>query len=409
MGDQGLFAGIKILEFGGGAAGPLGTRYFADHGATVIRIESRKRPDFIRLLRMTPDTPGGLDASPMFAMLNANKYGIALNLSHIKGPEIARRLVAWADVVAENFAPKAMAKWGLDYASLSKVKPDLIMISTCLNGQTGPESNYPGFGGQGAALAGFNHMTGWAELEPLGPYGTITDSLSPRCLALLVGSALLHRQRTGRGQYIDLSQVEGGVVCLTEMMLTYGATGDALGRIGNRSRHAAPHGAFRCAPQGGDDDRWVVLAVHNDEDWQRFGTAIGSPPWTTDPRFATTAGRLAHVDELQTFVTAWTRAHAAEEVVAQLQGAGVDAGIVENFEDLIQDPQLAHRRHFRELHHPVVGAHLVEANAIRFSHDSEQIRMPAPCLGQHNEYVYREMLEMSAEEYAALNADGVFM
>src|SRR5262249_35121100 len=153
---------------------------------------------------------------------------IALNMSHPKAGDVARRLVRWADVVAENFAPKAMAKWGLDYASLAALKPDLIMISTCLNGQTGPDRNYPGFGGPGSAISGFNHPTGWPDLEPLGPYGTITDSLSPRFVALLVAAALVHRQRTGEGQYIDLSQVEGGVTCLGENILTYAATGEAL-------------------------------------------------------------------------------------------------------------------------------------------------------------------------------------
>lgn len=403
-----LFSGLNILEFGGGAAGPLGTRYFADHGATVVRVESRQRPDFIRLLRYTPGTEGGLDASQMFAMVNVNKYGIALNMSHPKGPEIARRLVRWADVVAENFAPKAMAKWGLDYESLRAIKPDLIMISTCLNGQTGPDRNYPGFGGQGSALAGFNHLTGWPDLEPLGPYGTITDSLSPRLVALLAASALLHRRRTGQGQYIDLAQVEGGVTCLSENILTYTATGESLERLGNRSRHAAPHGAFRCAAKDGDDDRWVAIAVHDDLDWQRFRQGIGDPAWAAADRFAAIAGRLAHVDELERYVEAWTRTHSAEEVAATLQAAGVEAGVVENFEDLNHDPQLAHRRHFREVHHPVIGTHLCELTGMRFSRAPEEVRMPAPCLGEHSEYVYRELLEMSAEEYAELLADGVF-
>jgi benzylsuccinate CoA-transferase BbsF subunit len=405
---QQLFAGLKILEFGGGAAGPFGTRYFGDHGATVVRVESRQRPDFIRLLRYTPGTEGGLDASHMFAMVNPNKYGVALNMSHPKGPEVARRLVTWADVVAENFAPKAMAKWGLDYQSLAASKPDLIMISTCLNGQTGPDRNYPGFGGQGSAIAGFNHLTGWPDREPIGPYGTITDSLSPRFVALLVASALLQRRRTGRGQYIDLSQVEAGVVCLSENILTYVATGQILGRKGNRSRHAAPHGAFRCAPQDGDDDRWVVIAVGDDEDWQRFCRAIGEPPWTAEARFATTAARLANVEALEDHVGAWTRQHSAEEVMQRLQDAGVEAGVVSNFADLTRDPQLAHRRHFREVTHPVIGKHLVETNGMRFSRTPEEIRMPAPCLGEHSAYVYRDLLGMSAAEYAALEADGVF-
>lgn len=403
-----LFTGLKILEFGGGAAGPLGTRYFADHGATVVRVESKQRPDFLRLLRYTPGTEGGLDASHMFAMLNVNKYGVGLNMSHAEGPEIARRLVGWADVVAENFAPKAMAKWGLDYPSLAAIKPALIMISTCLNGQTGPDRNYPGFGGQGSALSGFNHLTGWPDREPLGPYGTITDSLSPRFVALLVGSALLHRRRTGKGQYIDLSQVEGGVVCLAENMLTYTAAGEALGRLGNRSRHAAPHGAFRCAPKGTDDDRWVVIAVHDDTDWEQFRRALGEPPWAAEARFATTDARLANVDELEQRIEAWTRTRTPEDVTAVLQAAGIDAGTVSNFEDLNADPQLAHRGHFRAVEHPVIGRHLAEMTAMRFSQTPADIRMPAPCLGEHSEYVYRELLGMSADEYAALEKEGVF-
>jgi len=405
---EALFAGLKILEFGGGAAGPFGTRYFADHGATVVRVESQQRPDFIRLLRYTPGTQGGLDASHMFAMVNCNKYGVGLNMSHPKAGAVARRLVRWADVVAENFAPKAMAKWGLDYQTLSSAQPGLIMISTCLNGQTGPDRNYPGFGGQGSALAGFNHLTGWPDREPLGPYGTITDSLSPRLVALLVTSALLHRRRTGRGQYIDLAQVEGGVTCLSENILTCVATGEALGRVGNRSRHAAPHGVFPCAAEGGDDDRWVAIAVHDDTDWQRFGRAMGNPAWASEPRFASGADRLAHADEIEQHVAQWTRQRRAEEVMALLQAAGIDAGVVANFEDLNRDPQLAHRRHFREVEHPVIGRHLCETNAIRFSRTPEEIRMPAPCLGQHSRYVYRELLGMTEAEYATLEAEGVF-
>jgi benzylsuccinate CoA-transferase BbsF subunit len=403
-----LFAGLKVLEFGGGAAGPFGTRYFADHGATVVRVESRQRPDFIRLLRYMPGDPAGLDGSHMFAMVNVNKYGIALNMSHAKGPEIAGRLVQWADVVAENFAPKAMAKWGLDYESLRKLNPDLVMISTCLNGQTGPDRNYPGFGGQGSAISGFNHLTGWPDLEPLGPYGTITDSLSPRFVALLVAAALVHRKRTGQGQYIDLAQVEGGVVCLSENIVTYTATGEILERIGNRSRHAAPHGAFRCAAKGDDDDRWVAIAIHSDDDWQKFRRALDDPPWAADARLATVAGRLAHVDELEEKVTTWTRTRSAEDVMTRLQAAGVEAGVVANFEDLVNDPQLAHRRHFREVEHRVIGKHLAETNGLRFSRTREEIRMPAPCLGEHSEYVYRELLGMSSAEYDALKAAGVF-
>ncbi len=403
-----LFDGLKVLEFGGGAAGPLGTRYFADQGATVIRVESKQRPDFIRLLRYTPGDPAGLDGSHMFAMVNINKLGIALNMSHPKAIGLARRLVDWCDVLAENFAPKAMAKWSLDYATLSQSKPDLVMISTCLNGQTGPDRNYPGFGGQGSAISGFNHLTGWPDLEPLGPYGTITDSLSPRYVALLVASALLHRRRTGHGQYIDLSQVEGGVVCLSENLLTYTATGELLERIGNRSRHAAPHGVFRCAAKGDDDDRWIAISIQSDEQWFALRRAMGDPAWATKPDWSSTAGRLAQVDQIEAAVGEWTRTKTAEELMRKLQAAGVEAGLVNNFEDLLNDPQLRHRNHYREVTHPVIGKHLCETNGMRFSATPDAVTRPAPRLGEHTSEVFQNILGLSEAEYAELNAEGVF-
>lgn len=403
-----LFNNLRVVEFGGGAAGPLASRYFADHGATVVRVESRVRPDFIRLLRYTPGDPSGLDGSQMFAMVNVNKLSVALDMSHARAREIALRLVDWCDILVENFAPGTMAKWGLDYATLASRKPTLIMASTCLNGQTGPERNYPGFGGQGSALAGFNHLTGWPDREPLGPYGTITDSLSPRFIALLLASALIHRQRTGEGQYIDLSQVEAGIVCLTENILTFTATGQVLQRCGNRHPHIAPHGVFRCAPEAGDDDRWIALAVHNDNDWRRLRAVMGEPAWAQDSRFDTLPGRLAHVEELEARIESWTEQFKARELAEQLVAAGIDAAVVWNFAELLDDPQLTWRGHFREVKHPVIGRHLCETNALRFSHTSGTKFRPAPRLGQHTEYVCRELLGLSAEEYEELVQAGVF-
>lgn len=402
----GLFAGTTILEFGGGAAGPVATRYFADHGATVIRVESRQRPDFLRILKLTPTTPGGLDGGEHFAVLNANKLSVALNLSRPEGVAVARRLALRADVVAENFAPGAMAKWGLDYAGLVRDRPDLVMISTCLNGQTGPQRFYPGFGGQGSALSGFNHLTGWPDREPVGPYGTITDSLSPRFSALLLASALLHRRRTGRGQHIDLSQVEGGIVCLSEVMLTFAANGEAPGRLGNRSRHAAPHGVFRCADEDGRE-RWVTIVVHDDADWQALVDALGRPAWALDPAFARTAGRLAAAEAIETHLSAWTRERRATDVARTLQEGGVESGPVEDLADLHDDPQLTHRRHFRPVTHPVLGTHPAETHAIRFSELAPELRSPAPRLGEHTDHVLRNLLGMPADEVARLRAAGV--
>jgi benzylsuccinate CoA-transferase BbsF subunit len=398
-----LFAGTTILELGAGAAGPVATRYFADHGATVVRVESRQRPDFLRTLRLTPTSPGGLDGAHHFAVLNANKLSVALNLSRPEGVAVARRLALRADAVAENFAPGAVAKWGLDYASLVKERPDLVMISTCLNGQTGPERHYPGFGGQGSALAGFNHLTGWPDREPVGPFGTITDSLSPRFAALLLASALLHRARTGEGQHIDLAQVEGGIVCLAESILSYTADGVVLTRLGNRSPHEAPHGVFPCA----GNDRWIAIAVHDDDDWRRLVRALGAPAWAADPGLATTAGRLAAVDDVERRLAEWTRERAPATVAELLQAAGVDAAPVEDFADLHEDPQLAHRAHFRPVEHAVLGRHPVETHAMRFSAMEPGIRSAAPLLGEHTEHVLRDLLGMPRDEFERLRAAGV--
>lgn len=400
-----LLAGTTILEFGGGAAGPVATRYFADHGATVIRVESRQRPDFLRILKLTPTTPGGVDGGEHFAVLNANKLSVALNLSTPEGVVVARQLALRVDAVAENFAPGAMAKWKLDYASLVQERPDLVMVSTCLNGQTGPQRFYPGFGGQGSALSGFNHLTGWPDRAPLGPYGTITDSLSPRLAALLLATALLHRSRTGQGQHLDLSQVEGGIVCLSESMATYTATGDALGRLGNRSRHAAPHGVFRCANEDGRE-RWIAIVVHDDADWARLVQALGRPAWALDPVLATTAGRLAHVDALEAGLGEWTRTHQAGPLAESLQRAGVEAAAVLDLAGLHDDPQLVHRRHFRTVEHPVLGAHPAETHAIRFSAMEPALRRPAPRLGEHTDAVLRDVLDIPADEIARLRAAG---
>ncbi|MBX3025896.1 CoA transferase [bacterium] len=400
-GEGGIFAGLKIVEFGAGAAAPLATRYFADQGATVVKIESRQRPDFLRTLR--DDGSGKLDHSLFFACINPNKLSAGLNMKAPGAIALAKRLIGWADVVIENFAPGVMEKWGLGYAALEKEFPGLIMVSTCLWGQTGPERAYPGFGGQGSALAGFNHLTGWPDREPLGPFGTITDSISPRYGVVATAAALLHRARTGEGAYIDVSQVETGVYGLSEWLLGYEASGASAGRIGNRSPHAAPHGVFPCA----GEDRWIAIAVHDDEDWRRLVAAIGSPGWATAPALASLAGRLRALDDIERQLAAWTRAQDAAPLAETLQRAGLDAAVVADMQDLLADPQLAHRGHFTELVHPVLGRYVVEAMGVRFSAAPMRFARPAPCLGADSRETYCGLLGMSEAELEDLRAAGV--
>jgi benzylsuccinate CoA-transferase BbsF subunit len=399
----GVFEGLRVLELGAGAAGPVATRYFADHGATVVKVESAKRPDFMRLVQWRKDDPGGLDAQPLYVLMNPNKKNVSIDLSRPEGVELVRRLVGWADVVAENFSPKAMAKWGLDYESLRRGKPDLVMVSSCLFGQTGPERHYPGFGGQGSAIAGFNHLTGWSDRAALGPHGTITDSLSPRYVACLVAAALTHRERTGEGQYIDVSQIETGVYSLSEMVVRRSARGEVLTRAGNRCESAAPHGIYPCR----GEDRWIAIAVFSEPEWRLLRRLMGNPPFGQDPRFATADGRLEHADELDAEISRWTRDHDAHELMQRLQAAGLEAGVVQDVEELHSDPQLAHRGHFRELSHEHLGRVCFENYAIRLSESPPELRTPGPNLGEHTREVLAGCLGLSDAEIDRLAAAGV--
>ena len=396
-------SGLKVVELGGGAAGPIAIRHLADHGATVIRIESASRPDFLRVLGLSK-TNKSLDRAPMFMMLNCNKMSVALNLSDPRGVDLARRLIVeWADVLAENYAPKAMKKWGLDYESLVKLKPDLVMVSTCLMGQTGPNKDYPGFGGQGSAISGFNFLTGWPDREATGQHGTITDSLAPRFVAAAVLAALLRKQKTGEGTYIDVAQVETAAYSLSGWMLEYFANGEVVQRDGNRSRVAAPHGAFPCR----GEDRWCTIACHDDADWQRLTRAMGSPAWALDPRFATLDGRKACEDELESRISSWTRDRSAEEIMSAVQSADVEAGVVETSRDLNADPQLAARGHFVPVQHEVLGAHTCERLGYALSATPGTIERQGPRLGEDSEHVYRDILGLSEDVLTTLRGDGV--
>jgi benzylsuccinate CoA-transferase BbsF subunit len=403
--DDGIFAGVKLLELGAGAAGPVATRYFADQGATVIRVESSKRPDFLRMVHLTKDNPHGLDGSPMFVLMNPNKQSIAINLSLPEGVALAKRLVGWADVVSENFSPKAMAKWGLDYESLRADHDGLIMVSSCLFGQTGPQRMYPGFGGQGAALAGFNHLTGWPDRDAVGPYGTITDSLSPRYVALLITAALLQRDRSGEGQYIDVSQIETAVYSLSEMIVRCSANGEVIGRRGNSSDYAAPHGFYPCR----GEDRWIAIAVMSDAEWRLLVAEVDDPELADASRFGSLAQRLAHCSEIDRRLAAWTQGFDAHELMLRLQAAGIEAGAVATIEDLLADPQLAARGHFETLWHDPLGELRFEHCGIRIAAAPARLRTPGPNLGEHTDAVLREQLEMDDDEIASLVERGVLI
>jgi crotonobetainyl-CoA:carnitine CoA-transferase CaiB-like acyl-CoA transferase len=397
-GGGGAWEGVRILELGSGAAGPIASRYFAEHGATVIRVESRSRPEFLRTMALAARSPHGLEGSPIFGALNVGKRSIALNLKNPDGLAVGKQLMQWADLVLENFAPKAMRGFGLDYETMSEQQPDLVMVSACMNGQTGPHRNYPGFGSQGSALGGFTLLTGYPDREPVGPFGTITDSLAPRFCATAMAAALLYHRRTGRGVHIDLSQVEAAQYSLTPWLLDYAQNGHILERMGNRSPRSAPHGAFPCR----GDDRWIALATGSDGEWARLAEIIG----VDDPSLARVEARLRRVDEVEAAVSAWTSKHAREEVAERLQAEGIEAVPVQDWQDLLDDPQLAVRGHFEPLKHAVLGEWWCQHNGFRLSDAPAHYERPSPTLGEHTHEVLSEILGMSTRKIAELTESG---
>jgi crotonobetainyl-CoA:carnitine CoA-transferase CaiB-like acyl-CoA transferase len=383
------FDGLKMLEFGAGAAGPIATRYFSEHGAIVLRIESRTRPDFLRAMALAvPSNPHGLEGSSLYDGLNPGKRSLTLNLKNPDSVALVKRLVVeWADVVAENYAPKAMKNFGLDYETLAAIKPDLVMISACLNGQTGPHKDYPGFGGQGSALAGYNALTGWPDREPVGPYGTITDSLAPRYVASALAAGLHYHRRTGRGVHLDVSQVESAIYSLSPWLLDYEIDGNLRLREGNGNRNAKLHGAFACAPETGTGegelgDRWIAIAAWTDDELQRLQEITG------------------------TDVEAWTRTRTRAEIADTLQSAGIEAVPVNDFGDLHDDPQLAHRKHFETHTHPVLGPGLYERNGFRLSACESGYDQASPTLGQDTDWVLGDVLGLPTGEIERLRSTG---
>ncbi len=402
--ERGIFEGTKILDFTSGAVGPLTVRYLSDHGATAVHVESRLRPDVTRTAGPFRDRLPELDRSAWQPNYNAGKYGFSLNMDLPRAREIAWKLIDWCDVIAEGYTPGVMKRWGMDYEAVRQIKPDIIYFSTCQQGQYGPHADFRGYGVHAAAVAGMCHMMGWPDREPVQIFGAYTDFISPRFGGSALIAALDYRRRTGRGQHIDLAQFEAGVTFLAPVIMDYFANGRIQTRNGNRMPDAAPHNAYACV----GDDRWVAIAVTDENQWRAFRRAIGDPGWAALPRFRTLAGRKEHEEELDRLVSGWTSRRSAEEAMTHLQAAGVPAGLVANEQDIWNDPQLKHRKHFRIMEHSVIGPHTYDSIAFKLSESSQGPRWAGPALGQHVDVVCREFLGMSEDELADCFAEGVF-
>lgn len=404
MKGNGIFEDVKILEFGQIVAGPLISTYLADYGAEVVHIESHKRPDQYRLYPPFKDNKPGINRGLDFAIYSHNKYGITLDLRHPKGIEVAKRLVEkWANVVTENFTPGVMKRLGLDYEELRKIKPDLIMLSSCNLGQTGPYAAHPGMGSHLTHLSGFTHLSGWHDRDPLILYGPYIDFIGVVYGTIALASTLDYRRRTGKGQYIDVAQFEAGIQFLAPTLLDYTLNGRIQARKGNRCDYAAPHGAYPCR----GEDRWCVIAVFSDKEWEELTRAMGEADWARDPKFGTLLGRKQNEEELDRLIGKWTSTLSPEEVTAKLQSLGVEGVIVKNPQEMYDDPHLKHYL-WAEMEHAEIGKYHAQVPSFKLPGVPVQLRMPGPLLGEHNEYVYMNLAGYSREEYEQLQQEGVF-
>jgi benzylsuccinate CoA-transferase BbsF subunit len=404
--EKQALAGVKVLDFGWALVGSLTTKQLADHGARVVRVESITRIDLPRANRMTSTSAANNpDDKPWFTHLNTSKYGMALNLKCAPARSVIERLIRWADVINANMVPGALSRLGLDYDYVKTIKPDIIMAEGSAYGQTGPMAREWGVDGTGAALSGYLDLTGWPDQGPVGPNVPYGDVVLPFFIAAAIVAALDYKRRTGKGQYIDGSMLEVCVHQITPALLDREGNQHLPTRNGNRIAYAAPHGVFPC--QG--DDRWCAIGVFTDEEWAAFCQAIGDPPWTKEPRFATSNSRKENEDALEELVAKWTKKHSAEEVMQILQAAGVAAGVVQTMQDIVEnDPQLKAREFLVPLKHPVIGVFGHPTPPYKLLKTKAQVRT-SPCLGEHTEYVCTQLLGMPDEEFIELFQQEIFV
>jgi crotonobetainyl-CoA:carnitine CoA-transferase CaiB-like acyl-CoA transferase len=366
--DRLALGGLKVIDLTWVYAGPLATRVLADFGATVVKVEGPAHPDASRGGGGVIKGDFGPEGSIAFAHFNCGKLGLGLDLRTESGREVLRDLVRWADVLVESFTPGVMRAWGLDFESLRRVNPQLVMVSTSLMGQSGPLSEFAGFGNLAGAITGFYELTGWPDRAPAGPFLAYTDYVAPRYLLASLLAALDWRRTTGCGQHLDLSQAEASIHFLAPAILDHTVNGADPTRMGNADRFHNPHGVYPCR----GDDEWVAIACE-----------------TEGQRVALTGVIGGLADEV---VAAWTAERTVTEVEAALQVVGVPVHGVQNSAACWRDPQLVHRNHYLTVEHPVHGSCVVEGSRIVLSRTPAVVRRANPSMGEHNDHVLRDLL-----------------
>lgn len=399
--------GIRVTDFTWIGAGSYATKILADFGAEVIKIESARRIDSLRMGAPYKDRIKGVNRSGYFADRNTSKRSLALDMKHPKALALAQKLIARSDIVANNFTPGVMERFGLGYEAVRAIRPDVIYVAMSMQGSSGPEHKYLGYGASMAALTGLMHLTGLPEREPAGTGTNFPDHVPNPChAAFAVMAALRHRRRTGEGQLIDLGQTEPTIALLGPTFLDLTVNGRVQQPNGNEHPWAAPHGVYRC--QG--DDRWIAICVMNDPHWVALGDVLGNPDWSRDPALNASDVRYRRRREIDANLSAATSGWVAEDLMHALQRRRVPAGVVQTAADVVErDPQLAHRGHWVRLDHAEMGRTIYNTPPLRFSRTPAKLTRPAPLLGEHTDEVCRELLGLSEEETRKLREEGVLV
>jgi crotonobetainyl-CoA:carnitine CoA-transferase CaiB-like acyl-CoA transferase len=403
--------GIRVVDFGWAVAGPVAGHLIADMGAEVIKVESSRRLDGLRLGRpiVGDDISGGdeggwPDLQPLFHAYNRGKLSITLDFTRPEGAALVKKLVGKSDVVIENFSPRVLETYGLSYACLQEVNQKIIMVSMSGAGQDGPLRNIVTYAPAVSALSGLSSILGYHGERLLGVgEPAFADRNASLFAALAVLAALHYRNRTGQGQFIDLSQWETTIGLVGEAIMDYVMNNRVMKPQGNRDAAMAPHGNYPCKGK----DEWISIAVRTENEWIGLCKAMGDPKWTKEARFSCRFERLKNREALDEAIAEWTKGFDAYTLMEMLQSRKVAAVPVMNIENQFTDPHFIDREIYVNVEHPKVGAEIIYGLSWKMSKTPGGVRRPAPLLGQHNTYVLREILELSEEEIASLSESGI--
>lgn len=416
---------IRVVDFSWVRAGPWATRWLGALGAEIIKIEW---PETERGRLPSSTTPQGLDVtlntSGNFNDTNVNKKSLSLNVRSPRGLEIVKRLIAVSDIVIENFSSRVLQKWGLGYEQLCAVKPDIVYVSMSGYGHTGRDHHYTTFGPVAQAVSGLTHLSGLPDAPPAGWGWSYMDDTGGLYGAMCALTGLYHRDKTGKGQHIDQSQMVSSVPLNGPALLDFTVNGRGSRRAGfppgNRAHWpgtplvnnyrgptVAPHNAYRTHPGGYND--WCVIVCHSDEEWRQLIHVMGMPPWAISPKFATMAGRLEHQEELDAHIESWSMTLEKYALTERCQAAGVRALPVQSAADRVEhDPQLRHRDMYLPMEHPALGTREVQNAPFKMSETPAFNHLPSPLIGQHTREIVEGLLGYSHEDLRAGFADGTF-